>query len=76
MAVKIRLSGEPEELAQTIALLDQVLELAWDGRSYPNRGAFGARAYLDARPRSGPVSARAERIEHPSLPGEPPEQEQ
>lgn len=50
MTVKIRATGEPEDVARTLALLDQVLEVAYDGRTYPCRGSFGVRAYCEVRP--------------------------
>lgn len=67
MTVKLRVLGDPDEVAQVLAALNDALELAWDGRTYPNRGGFGVRAYLEARPRPT-AAARAERIDRPRLP--------
>lgn len=65
--MKLRILGEPDEVAQVLAVLDGALELAWDGRTYPNRGGFGVRAYLEARPR--PVTtAHAEWADKCGLP--------
>lgn len=67
MTVKLRVLGDPDDVARVLAVLDGALELAWDGRTYPNRGRFGVRAYLEARPR--PVtSATAERDGRLGLP--------
>lgn len=67
MTVKLRVLGDPDEVAQVLAVLNEALELAYDGRTYPNRGGFGVRAYVEARP--WPVtSARASRLDRRSLP--------
>lgn len=67
MAVKLRVLGDPDEVARVLAVLDGALDLAWDGRTYPCRGGFGVRAYLEARP--GPVaSADTERADRPGIP--------
>lgn len=68
MAVKLRVLGDPDEVAQVLAVLDGTLELAWDGRTYANRGGFGVRAYLEARP--WPVTTTA--AERADRPGPPP----
>lgn len=67
MAVNLRVLGDPDEVAQVLAVLDGVLELAWDGQTYPNRRSFGVRAYLEARPRPVP-QAHAERSDRHGLP--------
>lgn len=52
MTVKMRLSGDPDDIAEVLAALEGVMELAMDGRTYPNRGGFGVRAYAEVRPPS------------------------
>jgi hypothetical protein len=49
MTVKLRLSGEPEELARVLDALGQLLDVATDRRTYPQRGGFGVRCYAEAR---------------------------
>jgi hypothetical protein len=49
MTVKLRLTGEPDELARVLHALDQVLEVATDRRTYPQRGGFGVRCYAEVR---------------------------
>ncbi|WP_280186767.1 MULTISPECIES: hypothetical protein [Nocardia] len=49
--VRLRLSGEPEEVTAVLATLAAAgVEVAWDGRTYPNRSGFGVRAYAETRP--------------------------
>ncbi len=69
MTVKIRAMGEPDEVARTLALLDQVLEVAYDGRTYPCRGSFGVRVYCEVRPPQA-VRADAARDTTPALPAD------
>ena len=49
MTVKLRLTGEPDELAGILAAISSVLDVATDGRTYPQRGGFGVRCYAEAR---------------------------
>ncbi|TDW65622.1 hypothetical protein [Kribbella pratensis] len=50
MTVKVRLSGDPEQIAAVVAVLREAYETAGGDRAYPNRGAFGVRVYLELRP--------------------------
>jgi len=52
MTVKVRLSGEPDQIAAVVALLRDSYETAGGDHAYPNRGAFGVRVYLEIRPNS------------------------
>jgi hypothetical protein len=45
----MRLMGEPDEIARTLHELGQVFDVAYDGRTYPQRGGFGVRAYVEVR---------------------------
>uniref|UniRef100_UPI0037C730DF hypothetical protein n=1 Tax=Amycolatopsis benzoatilytica TaxID=346045 RepID=UPI0037C730DF len=68
MTVEMRLIGDdPDELAQVLAVLNDVLELGWNGRTYPTRDGFGERAYLKARLRPV-VQAHGEVVKGPALP--------
>lgn len=58
MTMQLRLSGDEDEITQTVDALGQVLDLAWSGRTYPNRGGFGVRTYVEARLRSGEARDR------------------
>lgn len=49
MTVKLRLTGEPDELARILDAISSVLDLVTDGRTYPQRGGFGVRRYAEAR---------------------------
>lgn len=49
MTVKLRVLGDPDEVAKVLAVLDGVLDLAGNDRVYPNRGGFGVRVYVEAR---------------------------
>ncbi len=51
MTVRVRLSGQPDEIAAIIDALAARFEIAGGERAYPNRGAFGVRVYLETRPR-------------------------
>lgn len=53
MTVRVRLSGQPDEIAALIAALADRFEITGGDRAYPNRGAFGVRVYLEARPLPG-----------------------
>lgn len=50
MTVKVRLSGEVDEITAMVEHLRTEFEVAGGGRSYPNRGSFGVRVYLEVRP--------------------------
>ncbi|MGW7684869.1 hypothetical protein ACWGID_29285 [Kribbella sp. NPDC054772] len=50
MTVKVRLSGEPDQIAAVVAVLRETFETAGGDRAYPNRGSFGVRVYLELRP--------------------------
>jgi len=67
MTIKVRLSGEPDEIDAMVAHLSEAFELAGGDRSYPNRGSFGVRVYLEVRPRSDQPTVRRVRSErvHP-----------
>ncbi|WP_329073476.1 hypothetical protein [Amycolatopsis sp. NBC_01480] len=71
MSVGLRLNGDENEVAAVVELLASVLEMASNGRTYPNRGGFGVRVYAEVRPlssSSGPVSATAARMDRRKLP--------
>lgn len=55
MTVKVRLSGEPAQIAAVLATLRKAYETAGGDRAYPNRGAFGVRVYLEIRPTNRPT---------------------
>lgn len=68
MTIEMRLIGDdPDELAQVLAVLDDVLDLGKDVRTRPTRDGFGTRAYLRARLR-GTVQAAAEVVRRSGLP--------
>ncbi|TCN39834.1 hypothetical protein EV644_10380 [Kribbella orskensis] len=49
MAIKVRLSGEPDDIARLVDHLRAEFDVAGADRSYPNRGSFGVRVYLELR---------------------------
>ncbi|MGW1344689.1 hypothetical protein ACWCOV_26850 [Kribbella sp. NPDC002412] len=49
MTIKVRLSGEPDEIARLVEHLRHQFQVAGADRAYPNRGAFGVRVYLELR---------------------------
>ncbi|MFG1820716.1 hypothetical protein ACGFIF_43660 [Kribbella sp. NPDC049174] len=51
MTIKVRLSGEPDEIEELVAHLCEGFEVAGGDRAYPNRGSLGVRVYLEVRPR-------------------------
>ncbi|MDX2971105.1 hypothetical protein [Kribbella solani] len=63
MTIKVRLSGEPDDIAAMVAHLSTEFEVAGGNRTYPNRGSFGVRVYLEVRPRpdQAPHHAHSER---------------
>ena len=67
MTNKVRLSGEPDEIAAMLAHLSEAFEVTGGDRGYPNRGSFGVRVYLEIRPRTDQPPVRripSERV-HP-----------
>jgi hypothetical protein len=73
VSIKVRLSGEPDEITAIIQHLHDEFDVAGGERSYPNRGSFGVRMYLEVRPRTdnGPRQVRSERVQpHRSPKGE------
>lgn len=67
MTIKVRLSGEPDEIARLVEHLRREFQVAGADRAYPNRGSFGVRVYLElrARPDAPPSThVRSERV-HP-----------
>ncbi|MDX3003251.1 hypothetical protein PWY87_16290 [Kribbella solani] len=65
MTIKVRLSGERHDIAAMVAHLSTEFEVAGGDRTYPNRGSFGVRVYLEVRPRpdQGPRHAHSERVD-------------
>jgi hypothetical protein len=49
MTIKVRLSGEPDEIAHLVEHLRDQFDVAGAERAYPNRGSFGVRVYLELR---------------------------
>jgi hypothetical protein len=49
MTIKVRLSGEADEIAPLVEHLRDQFEVAGADRAYPNRGSFGVRVYLELR---------------------------
>jgi len=49
MTIKVRLSGETDEIARLVEHLRDQFEVAGADRAYPNRGSFGVRVYLELR---------------------------
>jgi len=49
MTIKVRLSGEPDDIAHLVARLREEFEVAGGDRAYPNLGSFGVRVYLELR---------------------------
>jgi hypothetical protein len=65
MTIKVRLSGEPGEIARLVEHLRGQFEVAGADRAYPNRGAFGVRVYLELREstdQSARQRVRSERV--------------
>jgi hypothetical protein len=66
MTIKVRLSGEPDEIARLVEHLRAEFEVAGADRAYPSRGSFGVRVYLELRDQRGVTSTqrvRAERVD-------------
>ena len=71
MTIKIRLSGEPDEITRLVEHLRHQFQVAGADRAYPNRGSFGVRVYLELRePATGQDKqrVRSERV-HPDQRG-------
>lgn len=71
MTIKVRLSGEAEEVARLVEHLRHEFDVAGADRAYPNRGSFGVRVYLEVRePTAGQERQRirSERV-HPDRKG-------
>jgi hypothetical protein len=71
MTIKVRLSGEADEIARLVEHLRHEFEVAGADRAYPNRGSFGVRVYLELRePAAGRDKQRisSERV-HPDRRG-------
>ncbi|TCC53476.1 hypothetical protein E0H75_07230 [Kribbella capetownensis] len=49
MTIKVRLSGEPDEITRLVTHLRDHFEVAGSDRAYPNRGSFGVRVFLELR---------------------------
>ncbi|WP_350279307.1 hypothetical protein [Kribbella sp. HUAS MG21] len=49
MAIKVRLSGEPDDITHLVEHLRAEFDVAGADRAYPNRGSFGVRVYLELR---------------------------
>jgi hypothetical protein len=65
MTIKIRLSGEPDEITRLVEHLRDHYEVVGSDRAYPNRGSFGVRVYLELRDHtdgSAPQPVRGERV--------------
>ncbi|MGY4770305.1 hypothetical protein ACXC9Q_25595 (plasmid) [Kribbella sp. CWNU-51] len=55
MTIKVRLSGEPDDIARLVEHLRHQFQVAGADRAYSNRGSFGVRVYLELRE---PAAAR------------------
>ncbi len=49
MTVRLRVSGDPEEIEVMVKVLGVVFDLTGTSRLYPNHGSPGVRVYLTAR---------------------------
>ncbi|MEV6265861.1 hypothetical protein AB0L64_01760 [Kribbella sp. NPDC051936] len=49
MTVKLRVSGDPEEIEVMLKVLGVVFDFTGSGRIFPNYGSAGVRVYLTAR---------------------------
>lgn len=63
MTIKVRLSGERDEIDAMVAHMSEAFEVAGADRAYPNRGSFGVRVYLEIRPRGDQPTVRRVRSE-------------
>jgi hypothetical protein len=65
-SIKVRLSGEADEIARLVEHLRDQFEVAGADRAYPNRGSFGVRVYLELREPAAVQrmeQARSERVQ-------------
>jgi hypothetical protein len=63
VTIKVRLSGEPAEIAHLVEHLRGHFEVAGSDRAYPNRGSFGVRVYLELRDQQGSATTQRVRTE-------------
>jgi hypothetical protein len=49
MTVRLRVSGDPEEIEVMLKVLGVVFDFTGSGRIFPNHGSAGVRVYLTAR---------------------------
>jgi len=70
VTVKLRLTGEPDELARILDASRRVLDVATDGRTYPKRGGFGVRRYAEAR-----LPTTTTHVHHDATPRPAPDQQ-
>lgn len=71
MTIKVRMSGEPDEITRLVDHLRDHFEVAGSDRAYPNRSAFGVRVYLELRETQPDQTTRrvhSERV-HPNRKG-------
>jgi hypothetical protein len=71
MTIKVRLSGEPDDIKHLVEHLRAEFEVAGADRAYPNRGSFGVRVYLGLRMTEQARKVRSERVK----PAEPSQKE-
>lgn len=64
MTIKVRLSGEPDEIGRLVDHLRDHFEVAGTDRAYPNRGSFGVRVYLELRERTDHIDRGAPQRVH------------
>lgn len=62
MTVKLRLTGDPDDLA--LDAIGQVLDLATDRRTYPQRGGSGVRCDAEVRPPARTIRVQQEPRAH------------
>jgi len=64
MTIKVRLSGEPDDITRLVGHLRAEFDVAGADRAYPNRGSFGVRVYLELRDRPDAQTrrVRSERV--------------
>ncbi|WP_406046886.1 hypothetical protein [Kribbella sp. NBC_00889] len=49
MTVRLRVSGDPDEIEVMLKVLGVVFDVTGSGRIFPNHGSAGVRVYLTAR---------------------------
>ena len=62
MTIKVRLSGEADEIQHLVEHLRAEFEVAGADRGFPNRGSFGVRVYLELRLTEQARQVRSERV--------------